>query len=360
MNLRASVPLDGLGGDEPPAPMLLRTLFLLLACAPQQTVTTVCEWPQPWILRAQRGDGSWSTCDVPAELPGVHAGDPADDLWVSSLATLSLLADGHEEHRARAAQAVGWIGTWQQPDGRFALRASSLDLLDHAVATLALCEQLVARGTSAQAGAAARALEWLADRALSHGGWSRTGDPAGRLDARTTAWAALALASGRDAGFEIDVRLEADAAGALRCLHAHAEEVAPRDRASELLVRLLAGESPRMVALERAVRELLAIPPPAAADGAGHDPETVFLSTLVAQISGGAHWRAWTEELTGLLRRLRNLSSRDPRRLLLCDPARTRGGSAAAASLDTLTLELYFRYAWLPGVRGGVPRAHRR
>ena len=308
-----------------------------------------------WLFDSQREDGSWSAQHVPKDLPGIHAGAEAEDLWVTSLVTLAILGDGSTgtigEDRQRVEAALKWIVRQQRSDGRIVSPSATTDLLDHAIATLALTEDRLLTGRDSEGGPAARALSYLEARALESGGWNREGAAVGTLDPRTTAWTALAIASGVDGGIEGEVDRLTHASAALITHNADRGELPARDHASELLVRLLAGEVPESRSFAASAARLVERPVLANVDGKGHDPEGVYLTTLVAYQTGGKAWKTWNSKLEPLLAASGHLDHRGPDRELACDPELTRGGSIAYTSLSLLTLEMYFRYARIIGAR---------
>jgi hypothetical protein len=251
----------------------------------------------------------------------------------------------------RVRAALSWIVSLQRADGRLVAPGSATDLLDQGLATLALTEDLVLSGGSPADGPAARALAYLESRALESGGWNREGSAVGAPDPRTTAWAAMAVASGRDAGLAGEADRLTLSAAALAVFNADRGRVAPRDHASELLVRMLAGESPDSPAFSASARRLLESPLPSSADGADYDPELVYLQSLVAFRAGGELWKAWAKRMRRMQTDLGHVGTGGPLRLLVCDPGLTRGGSVAAAGFSTLSLEVCFRYARIIGSR---------
>jgi hypothetical protein len=316
-----------------------------------------------WLHEAQREDGSWSALNVPPDLPGVHPGTATDDLWVTSVVTLSLLGDGHAtragEHKDQVRRALEWVRAQQKEDGRLVTRRGRIDLLDHAMATLVLTEDLNLSDGAHDCGSASRALAYLESRALEAGGWNREGAAVGSPDPRTTVWASLAVASGREAGIEGEGdRLKA-AWKSLFAYNADRAEVSPLDHACEALVYILSGQSIESQTFVTSVEGLLASPLPSHPSCKGYDPELVLLQSMVARQSHDWDWHSKVSNERGkrvwrMYKALGILGSPredKPYPYLLCDPALTRGGSVAAEGFTILSLQMVFKYSTIIGMR---------
>lgn len=344
-------------------PALLTCLALSLGAAAQtpaakdqtQGHAQVACGPGPGPESLQQADGSWSARAVPTEFPGIHAGRAQDDLWVTAAMTLALLAERNTStggfYRNRVALALDWIRSRQRADGRLLSPNTRTDMLVHALATLALIEDVVLSGGNANVDAARRALAYLEARALESGGWNREGAASGTPDARTTVWASLAVASGRACGFEGESDRILMASAALETRVA-ADDMRPNfDVSCELLVRLLAGESAQSKSIERAAQLVFEAEPTNEEYGANTSSEAFFIKSLAAKRLGVSRWKAWARRIGQQLRNGDTWRGEGVQRFMQVDPNFVPEGSIAAASFRILTLDVYFNYNSVVGVR---------
>jgi hypothetical protein len=300
------------------------------------------------IMTVQQKNGSWSAQDVPEGLAGVHPGKATDDLWVTSSILLALLGEGTTSatgpHQVPVRKALHWIGGLQKEDGRIVSPGAETDLKVHALATLVLTEHRMFLGETGKGSAAAKAVSYLESRALESGGWNREGSAAGKPDPGTTAWASMAIRSAGDSGIATEMGRLKDAANSMINLNQEATRPTVLGQASELLARLMAGESAQSEGFLSAHRRLLTHAPITIASGYHHDPELFYLRSLVAYQTGGDGWKEWLKEINDMTDRL-GLKGNSHQKFLVCDPKLTHGGSLAACGFSILTMQCYFRYA---------------
>ncbi|MEW6073584.1 MAG: hypothetical protein AB1726_13455, partial [Planctomycetota bacterium] len=166
-----------------------------------------------WLVRHQDAGGRWDSdgfarhCAPGAPCDG--AGDPDRDVGVTGLALLALLADGNTiqqgPERNAVRQGVAWLGAQQDPaTGLFGPPIHPHHLLDHAIATQALCEAYYFAKSPLLRPAAQAAVDALAHARTPGGAWSHDPAGTGTPDTTVTGWVILALAAARDAKLVVD------------------------------------------------------------------------------------------------------------------------------------------------------------
>lgn len=315
-----------------------------------------------WFWDLQREDGPWDADRFPEELEGAVPGAPEDDVAVTSLLALACLGDGHTSSRGlyqdRVASALHWLAGQQTDDGRIGREEHARALHHHALAILALSENLYFEGKPDHSAQVQRGVEALEKAALAGGGWSASGKAEGPADPVTTTWAAMALCSARDAKL---VESSVSTEKALEWFRRHRAPDTGLFRASEsqeadfkatlcaLATRLFAGESPKtspdfgpaLDAIIDARPELRA------------DPEYYYLTSVVAYKMGGSRWKRWNKITKQTVLDLGRGGERKDglRSPLLQDPEAPVCGSLGASAFAVLNLEVYFRNAKLVGLR---------
>ncbi len=170
-----------------------------------------------WLKRHQSPDGHWSAAGFDAACKGAKCQGPgtADyDVGVSALACLALLRGGEPAAPGSPLEkGLAWLTAQQSADGCVGPEAIEKHLYNHALATQALCEAVIAvRGFPKPP--AQKALDHLLacqNPQAKGGGWryrnyNLPGTPSeqdGNNDTSCTACAILAMASATQAGFPI-------------------------------------------------------------------------------------------------------------------------------------------------------------
>lgn len=183
-----------------------RILLLLIACCAASGEDPIADALR-FFAAHQSADGRWDVDGyhliggTPAGEPGI-GGDEAD-VVVTARVLLCFLGAGYDHrgqhpHRAAVERGFAWLLAQQRADGSF-----GQDTVDHSQATIALSEACAQTGDQAFKEPARRALavvsaRQLADPAGGRSGWSERGVPG--VDTRVSAYAVLALVSGRGAG----------------------------------------------------------------------------------------------------------------------------------------------------------------
>lgn len=292
---------------------------------------------RPIFEEAQCSDGSWDPRVVPRDVE-MQPGRDRDRLWVTALTTIAI--DG-ERRPGLGAPPDGdergpqWMASLQRADGSIAVdpRDTQVDMLDHAVATLALLHHVRRYPESPLREPAIQATRFLTSAARAEGGWSRQSSGQSELDTRTTAWAALALHFAAACRITKDQEQVARAVPGLRHF-ASDLGVEPENELHRFLVESLAGLSNLNSPPD--LEELMIESQPI------HDPELLFLyGAACVHLEGasndGSRALAHRLNLVGLLQS----ESED---FCWIGDTRARGGALAAHALNLMSLQLHFNF----------------
>lgn len=167
-----------------------------------------------WLVRHQSADGSWSAhgfdgkCQGGASCPG--KGYKSYDVGVTALALDALATAGmlspdaaDSVPAAAAEQALERLLAWQSSDGQFGSAEVVKPLYNHAIATLAVCQALLATNRDALRAPAQRAVDFLLAARSPRKAW-RYKPRTEEHDTSVTGWCASALAAARTAGLRVD------------------------------------------------------------------------------------------------------------------------------------------------------------
>jgi hypothetical protein len=339
-----------------------------------------------WLAAHQSDDGSWDAdgfMDNCGEIGSTRcggAGQPTHDVGLTGLALLAFLGDGNTSEqgpfRDVVRRGMRWLVERQDPDtGLLGERASHDFVYDHAIATLALCENHYFTPTPLSRRSAQAAVNYAVRARNPYGAWRYDVPPIGDNDTSVTGWMVFALTSAREAGLTVDPaaldgalswidevtdpvtgRVGYESLGSLSS-RTPANEHYPRAKgeamtAVGLLCRIFLGQDPGANDVLRKHADLLARTPPAwDPEGFGCDMYYWYYGTYAMFQMGGAWWRAWNEAMkSAVLPSQRGdgdeSGSWDP-----VGPWGHAGGRVYATALMTLCLEVYFRYAKVLGAR---------
>ena len=283
-----------------------------------------------WFGTRQWSDGRWAD-DGPA---------PLGDAGTTGLVLLTYLGRGetHESgmFRDQVKAALDFLRTVQGTEGWFTPYWGDAGLVDHAWATLAMCEAYDFTRSPSLQDSATRAVSVVQDPAS---GFRTSAQP------RVLVLAALVLASARRAQLEVDPRAFAD-------VIERAETVSPDasagDRVAATLARILcAGTTPEEGVSACGVDGVPCDLP--RLDDEAADPETWYFATVLAFAVGRATWREWSEALRPVIDAVAqregdpHLGSWAP-----VGPASSRLHTTAHA---ILMAQIYYRYGRVLGVR---------
>ncbi len=328
-----------------------------------------------WLARHQSPDGSWSGFD--AQCTGAKclgAGDKDRDVANTSLSLLSFLGAGYSQLSRDeysdpltpgrvlkfgevVKKALQWLIANQDAEGCVGPR-HKLDLYNHAIAALALSEAYGMTASQPLKEPAQKAIDFLVSCQNPGLGWSPSSKPAGS-DTLITAWAALALKSAELSGLASPKSATDGAlawfahetAGDFQVLPQKGTPAHPTLTAAGIASRILLQKNrqdPAMAGIKAVANDL----PLASADKTDFT-YWYFGSLATFQFDGpdGPFYRRWNEPLK-LALVPNQKTARDGCARGSWDPAGFEGGRVGATALNGLTLEIYYRYAY---VFGGQP-----
>lgn len=321
--------------------------------------------------RAQDAKDALSTQSSDGRYPAAYfaelglddgAGRPVRDLRVTALMALGLLADGQTmrrgPHRAALKKAIQWLRKVQDDQGRFWLQTEPDWILDHAMATYALCEAARTAPYATLRNNVAPALAVLI-RHLSL--------PRHDADAELLLWCEMCARSA--AAFEAGLRRaerNVDEAtwesGAERLQrecrrpdqdpHRDSVPEAPRERAAMLLLELMRGDlAPDSARIAELAERFLSPDWPTAA--ALDEPLTILYYGLVCYRWGTTE--PFETSRRNLARNLTQLIVKTQGALGTWDPRGTFGldsGRLGTTAVHVLVLTGYYRYCKLEIAEG--------
>ncbi len=306
-----------------------------------------------WLANHQDPDGKWSgdgfadRCSAGLSCDGV--GRPGGDVCVTGLCVLAFLGDGHTTrqglYKETVTRGIKWLREQQDfESGLFGDRSRRSYLRDHAIATVALCEAYYFSKNPLIRGTAQKAVAFLL--------LSREVDGVWRADASLTGWCVMALVSAEEAGLKVDARALRGVEGWLDELTEGEAGATETETACALLSRLFLGQDPAkrpkmMAYADRLVGAL----PVWSDDGSTNDPRYWCHGTYAMYQMGGEHWKVWNRSLK---RAVLESQCREGCARGSWDPVGTRGateGRVYVTALNTLSLEVYYRYAKVLGAR---------
>jgi len=251
----------------------------------------------------------------PRAWPGATA---EADIGATAKALLTLLGAGHTDKAKEPHGAAVRAGLKALTQDQDAAEALATDTREHALATLALGEQLWMSRNPRWKNPAQRAVLHLVSLQREDGSF---GDPV------TTTWAGMALASARHGKLGVDAK----AVARLLAWVKGRDATAPDGAAIALLLRiLLAKENPRGKAFDPLATACLSRPPTAA----GASGTYVLFATLGMFQRGGSHWRWWNKALKPWLAATKPDGSVEP------GPGET-DGRVGATALRAMCAQVY-------------------
>lgn len=169
-----------------------------------------------WLARHQSADGYWDcdgfmgNCSLPGGVSDADGPGKAQfDVGVTSLALLAFLSSGSTTadgpYRGNVQAAVRWLVAQQDLDsGRIGPRDSQEFLYEHAYATIAIGEAIVAGKDAELLGVLERAVEYSYRGQSNYSGWGIAVPAISDDNSSVTGLMLLALASADAAGVEVE------------------------------------------------------------------------------------------------------------------------------------------------------------
>ncbi len=339
-----------------------------------------------WLKRHQNVDGSWS-CEgfeshcVDAKCSG--PGDPAHSIGVTGLALLAFLGSENTTNRGRyqnvVKSAVRYLLAQQdEKTGSFGPNNGSQGwIYDQMIASLAVCEAYGLSNILELKKGAQRAVAFVQSARNPYKSWRYAVPGTGENDTSVTGWGMMVLRSAKDFGLEVDgqafegVRTWLDEMtdpSTGRCGYIlrggfSAREQGALDKwpaqkveamtAVSMLCRAFLGQDPKTTPELRNGADLLRKSLPLWDEAQGTiDYYYWYYGSYAMYQMGGDDWAKWESKMLDSIVKKQAPSgcekgSWDPQ----FDPWGARGGRVYATAINTLTCEVYFRYARVIGSR---------
>ncbi|MDQ7780499.1 MAG: terpene cyclase/mutase family protein, partial [Planctomycetota bacterium] len=168
-----------------------------------------------WLAKHQGPDGCWDSDGFSAACKDSKCsgpGHPGHDVGVTGLALLAFLSAGHT-HLSRGVvggvkcsdvvkNGILWLQRNQDASGRFCPETGVKHVLDHAIATLAMCEIYGMTKSPLMEKSAAKGIEYLIKARTQGRAW-RYEFQSGDNDMCVTGWCVMALKSAHRAGIDV-------------------------------------------------------------------------------------------------------------------------------------------------------------
>jgi hypothetical protein len=341
-----------------------------------------------WLAAQQQADGRWPIGNnvIP---PGIDVGlAPIDDTTTTALALLPFLARG-ETHKGsedintytkQVERGILYLLAKQKPNGHLA--TSNGGMYTHALATMALCEDLSMTNDPMLRAPCQKAVDYLLKAQNTAGGWRY--HPGMQGDLSVTSWNLMALKSAQMAGLQIPRDTLERAAGFLKSLErpdhgyyyqrpehysapeGHTQPIGSVMTAIGVVCRqYLQGQStggvatkdPRSANMMRGVDILMKNMPQIMDKPPIHHnvprPRYInyyywYYGTYAMLGVGGEEWKQWNPKVRDLLVSLQNQGDKDPAHKGSWDPEGAQllemVGRNGCTSLALLTLEVYYRH----------------
>ncbi len=343
-----------------------------------------------WLTHHQAEDGSWDADGFDAECGSLGTnhcdgtGYPEHDVGVTGLALLAFLGMGSDstrgEYREVIKRGMRYLKTQQDPEsGLIGDRTSREFIYNHAIATLALCEDYYFTRNPSRKKTAQRAIDFITRARDPYGVWRYDIPSLGEGDTSVTGWMIFALTSARDAGLKVDTgafdsalaffdEMTDDTNGRVGYLSMgsassripglnqhYPVENGEAMTAVALLSRVFLGQEPAELAvMEKHADLLLRALPKWEPEERGCDMYYWYYGTY-AMFQMGAHktsyWKKWEATLDAAVIQTQRKDGDEKGSWDPVGPWGFAGGRVYSTALMVLTLEVKFRYARVLGTR---------
>ena len=339
-----------------------------------------------WLKEHQSPDGFWDADGFTDQCGKIGAtkcdglGHATHDIGLTGLALLAFL--GHNSttssgpYKETVARGIGWLKErYDEDTGLFGDQAGRDFLYDHALATIAVCEAYHYSKSPLLKPCAQGAVHFIQRARNPYAAWRYDAPPIGVNDTSVTGWMIFALIAAKDAGLVVDQaaldggmawiedmtdpatgRVGYDTFGSASSRTA-ANEHFPREKgeamtAVGLLCRAFTGQKlADTPVMEKHAALLVRTPPEWDPDGYGCDMYYWYYGSYALFQLGGKHWKQWERSMKAAVVDTQRhdgdaAGSWDP-----VGPWGHVGGRVYSTALMTLTLEVYYRYGRMPGMR---------
>ncbi len=340
------------------------------------TAVTATDAGLDWLVRHQAAGGYWDCDGFEAACRKNRCGGPGGPLFdpgVSGLALLCFLGRGdtHKsgDHQSTVRNGLKYLKGIQDAEGCFGPRTSNHFTYNHAIATLAMAEAYGMTQSPLFKSSAQHGIDFIHQCQNPYLAW-RYGVRPQDNDTSVTGWMVMALKSGVLAGLAVDP-------AALDGARAWMDKVTepeygragytargngpsrpqelmdrfPADKSESLtavaiLTRIFCGEKTTSDMVSRGA-DLCAKSPPVWDEAAGTvDFYYWYYGTLAMFQVGGDRWKRWNDAMTTSIVAHQRMDPTDDRRGSWdpVDPWSAEGGRVYATAVNTLNLEVYYRY----------------
>ncbi len=342
-----------------------------------------------WLADHQSPDGYWDVDEFHANnvKGGTNctegAGIASQDVGITALALLAFLGDGSTTkrgpYRKVVQRGIKWLGEQQDVDtGLIGEQVGHAFVYDHAIASLAMAENLYDSGNPFQKRQAQKAMDLIGRARQPYGGWRYEAPSDGESDTSITGWMIFALRAGEDANLKVD---KEGYIGALQWIDSvtdpsngrvgymgpgvggpssrvtGANEQFSPDKGEAmtgvgLLTRIFLGQTPRSHPVMKKHGDLmLRSLPEWDEDDHSIDMYYWYYGTYAMYQLGGDYWRRWRK---GMERAILPHQRKDGDYGGSWDPVGAwgyQGGRVYSTAMMVLTLEVFYRYSPLLGAR---------
>ena len=343
-----------------------------------------------WLKNHQSESGAWDADGFDAECGKLGsntcdgAGRAEHDVGVTALALLAFLGMGNTTkggpYQEVVKNGIGWLKSQQDPDSGLIGDRTSLEFIyNHAIASLAICENYYFSKSPLHKRVAQKAIDYISENRNPYSAWRYDVPPAGESDTSVTGWMVFALAAAKDAGLRVDEgafdgalawfdevsdpsngRVGYTAFGSMSSRVVGVNDHFPEDKGESmtavgLLCRVFLKQDPaKEPIMEKHADLLLRTLPEWDPDGYGCDIYYWYYGTY-AMFQMGAHkseyWQKWEKALDGAVVKSQRKDGDQKGSWDAVGPWGYAGGRVYSTALSVLCLEVYFRYSKVLGSR---------
>ncbi|MDQ7779513.1 MAG: terpene cyclase/mutase family protein [Planctomycetota bacterium] len=352
-----------------------------------------------WLARHQNPEGYWDCDGFHSQCKGTICdgpGYPEYNVGVTGLALLAFLGAGYT-HKSKdviegcsfgrvVVNGLKWLQSQQDTEGLFGGKSGAKYMYNHALGTLAMCEAYGMTQSPLFERSARRAVEYLMRAQTKYRGWRYDSQPRDN-DMSVTGWCVMALKSAELAGFQVGM---AGYQGALNLVNELTEDLYFRvgyqssedagTQVSEkgkndhymnhgamtaigMLIRMYTEGNPADPILSAQARILMQDLPEWNKKNLTNDYYYWYYATLALFMydgpdSGSPTQKYWKEWNKSMLVAIRDTQRKKADKCAegswdADDRWGFEGGRVYATAINTLTLEVYYRY---PNVFSGAAR----